>query len=94
MRRVWLEDPLLCPHCGDEIWILSFITDPPVVNKILRHVAWHPGEPSHKQRRRPRTCPTGVAGKIGSGGRIRTCDLWVMSPTSYLTAPPRSVSLK
>ena len=27
--------------------------------------------------------------KFGSGGRIRTDDLWVMSPTSYLTAPPR-----
>ncbi len=25
-----------------------------------------------------------------SGGRIRTCDLRVMSPTSYQTAPPRS----
>ena len=25
-----------------------------------------------------------------SGGRIRTCDLRVMSPTSYLTAPPRN----
>src|SRR6478609_8411184 len=24
-----------------------------------------------------------------SGGRIRTCDLRVMSPASYLTAPPR-----
>ena len=28
----------------------------------------------------------------GSGGWIRTTDLWVMSPTSYLTAPPRVVS--
>ena len=26
-----------------------------------------------------------------SGGRIRTCDLRVMSPTSYLAAPPRGV---
>ena len=26
---------------------------------------------------------------IGSGGWIRTIDLRVMSPTSYLTAPPR-----
>jgi hypothetical protein len=26
---------------------------------------------------------------IGCGGRIRTCDLWVMSPTSCLAAPPR-----
>src|SRR6476469_2208805 len=25
-----------------------------------------------------------------SGGRIRTCDLRVMSPASYLTAPPRA----
>ena len=28
--------------------------------------------------------------KIGSGDRIRTCDLRVMSPTSYLAAPPRT----
>src|SRR4029434_2598740 len=26
----------------------------------------------------------------GSGGRIRTCDLRVMSPPSYQTAPPRN----
>ncbi len=29
--------------------------------------------------------------RLGSGGRIRTCDLRVMSPTSYLTALPRVV---
>ena len=28
--------------------------------------------------------------EYGSGGRIRTRDLWVMSPTSYQTAPPRN----
>ena len=27
---------------------------------------------------------------FNSGGRIRTCDLRVMSPTSYQTAPPRN----
>jgi hypothetical protein len=27
----------------------------------------------------------------GSGDRIRTCDLWVMSPASYRAAPPRVV---
>src|SRR5438046_2621887 len=26
-----------------------------------------------------------------SGDRIRTCDLWVMSPASYRAAPPRVV---
>ena len=30
-----------------------------------------------------------VARGTHSGGRIRTCDLRVMSPTSYLAAPPR-----
>lgn len=28
---------------------------------------------------------------IGCEGRIRTCDLWVMSPTSYQTALPRDI---
>jgi integrase len=32
---------------------------------------------------------TGFIRLNGSGDRIRTCDLRVMSPTSYLTAPPR-----
>ena len=35
--------------------------------------------------------PNGRPGRLGSGGRIRTCDLRVMSPTSYRTAPPRDV---
>eukprot|EP00456_Euglypha_rotunda_P033574 TRINITY_DN25950_c0_g1_i2.p1 TRINITY_DN25950_c0_g1~~TRINITY_DN25950_c0_g1_i2.p1 ORF type:complete len:150 (+),score=0.12 TRINITY_DN25950_c0_g1_i2:190-639(+) len=34
--------------------------------------------------------PTANADKIGSGGRIRTYDLRVMSPTSCQTAPPRT----
>ena len=29
---------------------------------------------------------------FGGGGRIRTYDLWVMSPTSYRTAPPRNAT--
>jgi hypothetical protein len=30
---------------------------------------------------------------FGSGERIRTSDLWVMSPTSYQTAPPRDMAI-
>ena len=30
---------------------------------------------------------------FGCGGRIRTYDLWVMSPTSYRTAPLRDMNL-
>jgi len=45
IRRVWLEDPLLCPDCGSEMQILSFITEPQVVDRILRHVGWRHGAP-------------------------------------------------
>ena len=47
----------------------------------------HPEPPSNKQ-----TPPLGgvCAFVVNSGGRIRTCDLRVMSPTSYLAAPPRN----
>lgn len=44
IKRVWLEDPLLCPECGGGMRIISFITDPPVVDKILRHIEWHSGK--------------------------------------------------
>ncbi|MFC1500729.1 hypothetical protein ACFL6T_06925 [Candidatus Zixiibacteriota bacterium] len=36
--------PLLCPECGHGMQIISFITDPPVVDNILRHLKWRPGE--------------------------------------------------
>lgn len=45
IKKVWLEDPLLCPECKGEMRIISFVTDPPVVDNILRHIQWHPGEP-------------------------------------------------
>ena len=47
---------------------------------------------------RPPECKSGalpaelhprLSKKLGCGDRIWTCDLWVMSPTSYRTAPPR-----
>src|SRR6185437_7674620 len=38
-----------------------------------------------------KTAPGESPGAVlpGSGDRIRTCDLWVMSPASYRAAPPR-----
>ena len=44
IAKVYLEDPLLCPECGNGMQILSFITDPPVVDRILQHLKWRPGE--------------------------------------------------
>jgi hypothetical protein len=39
MKRVFLLDVLTCPHCGGRRKLLAFLTDPPVVEKILAHLA-------------------------------------------------------
>ena len=38
IRRVYEADPLLCA-CGETMRIISFLTDPHVVKKILCHLA-------------------------------------------------------
>ena len=38
IRRIYEVDPLTC-RCGAQMRILSFILDPRVVTKILRHIA-------------------------------------------------------
>ena len=37
IRKIFEADPLLCTCCG-RMRIVSFITDPPVVDRILRHL--------------------------------------------------------
>ena len=38
IRRVYEIDPLVCPECGGEMRVVAFITDPPVIKKILDHL--------------------------------------------------------
>ncbi len=38
IRRVYEADPLVCPRCGSEMRVVSFITDPPVVKRIVDHL--------------------------------------------------------
>jgi hypothetical protein len=38
IRRIYEADPLLCGECGHRMRIISFLTDPPVVDKILKHL--------------------------------------------------------
>lgn len=52
IRKVWKEDPLLCSKCGGRMRIVSFITDPIVIGKILRHIGW-----KHCDLRPPRYRP-------------------------------------
>ena len=41
IRRVHQSDPLLCPKCGAKMKIISFITQPRVIHKILDHLKKH-----------------------------------------------------
>ena len=38
IRRVYEADPLVCPRCGSEMRVVSFITDPRVVKRIVDHL--------------------------------------------------------
>jgi len=38
LRRILEVDPLLCPRCGVKLQVISVITEPPVVDRILAHV--------------------------------------------------------
>jgi hypothetical protein len=37
IRRIYEADPLVCP-CGAQMRILSLLTEPPVVRKVLEHL--------------------------------------------------------
>jgi len=44
IRKVWEADPLLCPHCQDEMRIVSLIDEAEVMERILRHLGlWEAG---------------------------------------------------
>jgi hypothetical protein len=38
VRKVYEVDPLLCPHCGATMKVIAFITDFPMVDRIINHL--------------------------------------------------------
>ena len=38
IRKVFEVDPLICPRCGAEMKVIAVLTEPKVVDKILRHL--------------------------------------------------------
>ena len=38
IKNVWEIDPLGCPRCGAQMKVVAFITDPCVIDKILKHL--------------------------------------------------------
>ena len=37
-RKVYEVDPLICPKCQDRMRVIAFITDYPVVDRIINHL--------------------------------------------------------
>ena len=61
IRKIFEADPLTCAACGARMRIVSFITDPRIVDRILRHRQSHrcraedPFEPRAPPLSRPHT---------------------------------------
>mgnify|MGYP001826475941 CR=1 FL=1 len=44
IKRIYEVDPLVCPACGSEMKVISFITEHDVVDSILRHLERREGQ--------------------------------------------------
>jgi len=53
LRRVFGNDVLVCPFCQGPRRLLAFLTDPPVVRKILAHLGLPTEAPMLAQARPP-----------------------------------------
>jgi hypothetical protein len=53
IRKVWIQDPLVCAKCGGPMRVISFITDWPVINKILEHLGLDTPDPPGPVGRSP-----------------------------------------
>jgi hypothetical protein len=38
IRKVYEVDPMICPRCGGRMRVVSFLTEPAVVDRIIRHL--------------------------------------------------------
>jgi len=44
LKRIFEVDPMLCPRCGSELAVVAAITEPDVIDRILRHIAGGGGD--------------------------------------------------
>ena len=38
IRKVYEVDPLVCPRCGGRMRVVAFLTEPAVIDRIIRHL--------------------------------------------------------
>jgi hypothetical protein len=54
LRRILEVDPLACPRCGEEMRIVSFITEPKTIDRILERLRRRTETSRRRQRAPPR----------------------------------------
>ena len=38
IKKIWNNDPLVCPECQHEMFIISFIDQPQIIKKVLKYL--------------------------------------------------------
>jgi len=64
LARIYECLPLQCPRCGQPMRIIAFVLDPPVIERILRHV----GEPTEPPAILPARSPPQTELEFDQGG--------------------------
>ena len=49
IRKIWEVNPMICAHCGTEMKVVAVITDPAVIDKILKHLQKRKRGPPEKE---------------------------------------------
>jgi len=60
IKRVYKKDLEKCPHCDGRRVLIAFITDPPVVHKILSYVGLPTDQPDNAPARAPPQLELGI----------------------------------
>ena len=67
IRRIYESDPLLCPRCGNTMEILAIITEPRVIDHILRHLRESGIESPFDDARGPPPSPPRASTNLDTG---------------------------
>ncbi len=58
IKKIWKDDPLICPECQSEMRIISFICEGLIISKILKHLGlWEEARDSQRRTETARAPP-------------------------------------
>jgi len=57
IKKIWKDDPLICPDCAGRMRIIAFITAGPIIRKILKHLCLWDEERDSQLRKAARDPP-------------------------------------